>query len=253
MNKTKILFYDIEIAPLIGTSWRTYDTSLIWTIQEWYMLCFAYMWEGDKRATVVSQTDFKDYKPGSPDDLEVVKKLHELMSEADIVIAHNGDSFDQRKAQSRFAFHKLGPPVPYQQVDTLKMARKYFGFTSNRLDDLGEYLGLGRKLKTDKDLWRDCMAGIDKAWKQMKSYNKQDVVLLEKVYRALLPWSTNHPNRANIAGRPEVCPNCEATGPFQSSGWRHTKTGKYRRFQCMSCSTYISERSKFKGDTPEHV
>ena len=33
-----------------------------------------------------------------------------------------------------------------------------------------------------------------KAWKKMVEYNKQDIVLLEKVYYALRPWDTYHPN-----------------------------------------------------------
>ncbi len=32
------------------------------------------------------------------------------------------------------------------------------------------------------------------AWKVMEKYNKQDVLLLEKVYDRLLPWIKSHPN-----------------------------------------------------------
>ena len=32
------------------------------------------------------------------------------------------------------------------------------------------------------------MAGEDKAWREMKKYQIQDVVLLEELYQVLLPW-----------------------------------------------------------------
>ena len=66
-----------------------------------------------------------------------------MFDEADVVIAHNGDKFDMRKANARFGHYE--PPMPVQQVDTLKVARKYFKFESNKLGDLGEHLGLGNK------------------------------------------------------------------------------------------------------------
>jgi hypothetical protein len=32
------------------------------------------------------------------------------------------------------------------------------------------------------------MNGDDKAWREMKKYQVQDVVLLEELYQVLLPW-----------------------------------------------------------------
>lgn len=250
---TKTLIYDIETAPIIGTVWGKYEQNLIWSIQDWYMLCFAYKWLGEKKTYVIAQNDFKGYKPPTDDDLNVVSALHHLFDEADIIVAHNGNSFDQKKTQARFIYHKLGPPSPYQQVDTKLVARRYFNFTSNKLDDLGEFFGVGKKLKTDADLWKNCMAGDEKAWKKMKKYNIQDVILLEKVYLAMRPWDTQHPNLANLAGRPEICPRCGKNKGFWAQGKRYTKTGSYQRYQCLACGSYVSKRSMIKGDKPEYV
>ena len=252
-RRARILLFDIETAPLVGTVWQKYEADLIWMVQEWYMLCFAYKWLDESKTHVIAQPDFESYKPGSPNDYHVVKELHRLISEADIVIAHNGNSFDVKKANARFIFHGLGPTVPAQQVDTLRMARKYFALTSNKLDDIGEYLGVGRKIRTDKGLWRACMAGEEKAWRKMKSYNKQDVRLLEQVYLKLLPYDTGHPNRANIEGRPRACKNCGVEGFLWAQGWRYTKTGKYRRYQCKSCGTFINSRQADKSPKPDYV
>lgn len=253
-GQARILFYDLETAPIIGTLWQKYDTNMVWSIQDWYILCFSYKWLDDNKVRNVAQTDFKEYKPGSPDDRQVINKLHELFDEADIVVAHNGDKFDQKKSNARFIINGLGPASPFQSVDTRKVAKKYFGFTSNKLDDLGEYLGLGKKIKTDKDLWRDCMAGDKHAWKEMIKYCNRDVQLLEQVYQKMLPWDVSHPNRANIEDRPHVCPRCGQEGFIWSQGFRVTKTGKYRRWQCGDCGSYFSDRNQIKGrDKPDYV
>lgn len=132
----------------------------------------------------------------------------------------------------------LPPPAPYKQLDTKKIAKKYFSFTSNKLDDLGRYLGIGQKLDTGGyGLWLGCEEGDPKAWKKMKRYNKQDVVLLEEVYLKLRPWIANHPavdNRDN-------CPKCNSAN-MQKRGYGFNKTSKYQRFQCMDCGGWSRVR-----------
>jgi hypothetical protein len=174
-NNTKTLIYDIETAPIVGTVWGKWEQNLIWTIQDWYILGFSYRWHGKRMKTQsVFMPDFKLYKKDPTSDYEVVKKLYELFNEAEIVVAHNGNSFDQKKSQARMIIHGFGPPSPYQQIDTKLVAKRNFNFTSNKLDDLGSYFGYGNKMKTDKDLWRKCMAGDMKAWKYMRDYCDRD-------------------------------------------------------------------------------
>lgn len=245
MGHTKILLYDIETSPLISYTWGTYEQNVIRVIEEWYILCFAYKWLGEKQTHVISLPDFPSYSKHPKDDKHVVKALHKLFSEADVIIAHNGDKFDQKKSNARFIFHGLKPPEPYRTIDTLKVARKYAAFTSNRLDALGDFMHLGRKAETGGfDLWLDCMAGKKEAWRKMKKYNKQDVVLLEQVYYTLRPWIDNHPAATD---KPDACPKCGHT-VLMSRGWRVTKTTRYRRFSCNNCGGYsnfrVGEKSK---------
>lgn len=244
----KKLFYDIETAPIVGTVWGKYEQNLIWTISDWYMLMFAYKWEHEKKTHVVALPDFNLYKKEPTNDYEVVKKLHELFNEADIVVAHNGDQFDQKKSNARFIYHNLPPVSPYQQIDTKKAAKRYFNFTSNKLDDLGTYFNLGNKIHTDYTLWQGCMNGDMKSWKAMKKYNIQDVVLLEKVYQKMMPWMSTHPNVATIDERPDACPKCGEQGKMQSRGFRVSKVARYRKFQCQNCGSWVQERAsqKFK-------
>ena len=170
--KAKILYYDLETAPNLSFVWGQYEQNVIDHSREWYMLCFSYRWEHERRTHVCSLVDFPDaYKQDPENDFHVVKRLHEMLDEADIIIAHNGDKFDMRKANARFVAHGLGPVSPVRQIDTLKVARKYFMFNSNKLDHLGNYLGVGRKVSTGGfETWAGCMRDDRKAWRTMIKY-----------------------------------------------------------------------------------
>ena len=247
----KVLFYDIETAPNLAYVWGHYDQNVVRQYREWYVLCFSYKWEGQKSTKVVSLPDFPEIYAANPEnDLAVVGALWKLFDEADIVVAHNGDRFDMRKANARFVYHGLTPPAMPLQVDTLKVARRYFMFNSNKLGDLGEHLGLGNKEATGGfELWAGCMRGDEKAWRIMKKYAKQDVDLLQDVYEQLRPWMTNHPNRALIDGRPHACPSC-GHDELIRRGNRSTKVAQYVQYQCKKCGSYCRERLRSEAVTP---
>ncbi len=238
MNKPKVLLFDEETAPSLGhffDLWK--EGNIVWTVKDWYMLSVAYKWLGETKVHCIALPDFKPYKPGSEDDKQLILKLWQLFDEADILVAHNGDHFDIKKANARFAFYHLPPPSPYKTIDTYKVAKKYFNFTSNKLDSLGDYLGYGRKrVHTGFNLWKACMAGDPKAWTEMIAYNKRDVVLLEQIYKHFLPWIQGHPNTAVLKGI-SGCPNCGSTH-LQSRGRGITKTGTYQRLQCQDCAAW---------------
>ena len=247
----KVLFYDIETAPNLAYVWGHYDQNVVRQYREWYVLCFSYKWEGQKSTKVVSLPDFPEIYAANPEnDIAVVGALWKLFDEADIVVAHNGDRFDMRKANARFAYHGLTPPTMPLQVDTLKVARRYFMFNSNKLGDLGEHLGLGNKEATGGfELWAGCMRGDEKSWRIMKRYAKQDVDLLQDVYERLRPWMTNHPNRALIDGRPHACPSC-GHDELIRRGNRSTKVAQYVQYQCKGCGSYCRDRLRSEAVTP---
>jgi DNA polymerase elongation subunit (family B) len=244
--KTKILLYDIETSPSLGYTWEMWETNVLKVIQPWYMLCFSYKWLGEKKTHVISLPQFKGYKKNHRDDKELVKKLWSLFEEADIIMGHNGDRFDIKKTNAKFIEHGFNPPEPYKTIDTLKIARRYFKFDSNKLDSLGEYLGVGRKMKTGGfDLWLDCMDGDMKAWVRMEKYNKQDVVLLEKVYLKLRPWIQNHPNLNILDNKYNSCPNCKSSN-LHKRGFSLTTIGKKQRWQCKDCGAWSTSTKTIK-------
>lgn len=241
--KSRFLVYDIETSPLITYTWGIYEERAIEVIEDWQILCFAYKWLDEKKTHVVAQNDFKSYKKGENNDKDVVKALWDLFDEADAVIAHNGDRFDQKKTTARFMHYGMSPPSPYQSIDTKKVAKRYAGFSSNKLDDLGKTLGLGHKAETGGfGTWKGCMAGDKKAWDKMKRYNKRDVVLLEKLYLELRPWITNHPAINVLESRPNACPKCGGTKIYAGMKYRATNTNLYQYFRCMDCGGMIKRR-----------
>lgn len=243
MNRPKILLFDIETAPSLGWVWGKWEQNVIDFKEEWYLLCFAAKWLNGGMMTK-ALCDFKGYKPGSEDDKKLVEALWKLFDEADILIAHNGDQFDIKKANARFAFYNLPPPSPYKTIDTLKVARRHFNFTSNKLDDLGKHLGYGRKLAhTGFHLWQGCMRGEDKAWKHMIRYNRRDVVLLEQIYLHLRPWMQNHPNISLLTETIDGCPSC-GSSELQKRGSGINRSGTYQRYQCSSCGAWSKGGSK---------
>lgn len=242
----RILFLDIESSPNLSYTWGKYEQNVIAFEREWNILSFAYKWSGDKTVRVFSLPDFPLYKKEPFNDKQLIIKLFDLLNNADVVVGHNIDRFDLRKINARFLKHKMQPPSPYKTVDTLKLSRKYFALNSNKLNDISEYMGLGSKEDTGGfTLWLSCMSGIKSAWRTMVKYNKQDVVLLEKVYLYLRAWHTGNPNQNLYQGSTHKCPACG--GDTQKRGLMYTRVGKYQRHQCKSCGSW-SKGEKIKSD-----
>lgn len=241
-KQARILLYDIETSPNLGYIWGKWEQNVIEYEEQWHLLCFAYKWLGERTTHVVALPDFDLYKKDPKNDYEVVKRLRDLFNEADVVIAHNGDSFDQKKSQARMLVHGLAPPSPYRQIDTKKVARKYFNFNSNSLNDLGEVLKVGKKVETGGfKLWLGCMSGVKSAWNTMKRYNKQDVVLLEQVYLAMRGWISPHPSMNLMEGKLDACPNCGGEN-LKKNGNYYNRVTKVQVWRCNDCGAHPRSR-----------
>jgi hypothetical protein len=239
----KVLLFDLETAPNLAYVWEKYEQNVISFKKERYILSFAYMWLSDQKTIVKALPDYDLYKKKPQDDFCLVAELWRLFDEADVIVAHNGNSFDIRMSNAAFIRHGMKPPEPYKTVDTLLVARNKFRFNSNKLDDLGELLKIGRKVKTGGfDLWLGCLMGENKSWGLMKKYNKQDVELLKEVYLKLRPWMTNHPNM-NLLHGTNRCPTCQSN-KIHSRGFGYTKTTKYNRYQCQTCGGWFRGKAE---------
>src|SRR4051812_43602286 len=99
----RIALFDVETAPSLGyffDLWK--EGNIIDTKADWYMLSFAYKWLGDKGIQVHALCDYPGYERNRECDKRLMRDLWHVFDAADIVIAHNGDKFDIRKANARF-------------------------------------------------------------------------------------------------------------------------------------------------------
>lgn len=239
-SNINILYLDIETAPDLAWVWGVYEQNAIEVHSHWYVLSFAAKW-GKMRPFVKGLPDYAGYNPKSPEAAErkLLEEVHGLLTDADLVVAHNGADFDVKKLNARFIVHGMKPPAPYKVIDTKRDTKRVAAFSSNKLDWLCGQLELGRKREHQGfPLWRGCMNGDPKAWKVMKSYNQHDVVLLYKLHSLLSPW-LRQPNGV-IYDRECVNPVCLSTR-LQARGMARNKTRVYQRFQCMDCGTWSRE------------
>lgn len=253
--KPKIILWDIETAlmPVYVFGLNHNDYIPFDNIkEEWFIICGSWMELGDRKAKSVDVTlDKKRFKKNHKDDYIVVKKLREVLVDADLIIAHFGDKFDLPKLNARLIYHGLEPLPPIKTLDTKKESARIAKFTSNKLDYLAQFFGLGKKIDTDSELWRQCTEGNIKAIKKMVYYNRIDVEILKKVYLKLRKYFRNNPELFTD-GR-EVCPTCGSHN-IQKSGTRRTRTMRYQRYQCQNCGQWFRERtSTLGGDKPKFV
>jgi DNA polymerase elongation subunit (family B) len=234
----KILHLDIETAPSKAYIWGLFNQniSINQIAETGYTLCWAAKWHGKGKVM------FDSVHKSKPKDM--MKKLHSLLEEADAVCHYNGQRFDIPTVNREFLLFDMLPPSPYKQIDLLRTCRGKFRFQSNKLDFVSQQLGIGAKTAhKGMGLWKDCMDGDDKAWRVMERYNKQDVKLLESLYKKLLPWIENHPNMALYSSTlSPICKNC-GSHKLQRRGTAKTLTHIYPRFQCSSCGTWQRGKS----------
>lgn len=204
--------------------------------RDWTMLGAAWMRLGDDKASAISVS------PDKPlDDYGVTLKLHEVLSEADILIGHNSDNFDFKKFNTRAIYYDLPPIAPKLSVDTLKIARKYFKFTSNRLSYICEYLGLD-EMKDESPNWRKVIDGDPEELRYMRTYNKQDVIATKALYNKLKSYHHTHPKNPktrDIEGSEvNVCPYCSSPENSKVKS-RPSAAGILRhQYQCKVCYKY---------------
>ena len=240
----KILVFDIETSPLLSYTWGKWKQNIndCQLINDWFMITWSAKWLFDDKYLSDKLTPEEAIKQN---DKRIVKSIFELIDKADIVIAHNGDKFDLRKLNTRFLFYELGTPSSYQSIDTLKHARKQLSVTSNRLDYLGKFFGLDRKIETGGfELWANCLRGDEKALKDMETYNIQDVKLLEDVYLFLRPYIKPHPNLALfIDDELKRCPTC-GSDQLEWKSEYITTVSVYAEYKCKCCGSNSRERKK---------
>jgi hypothetical protein len=244
MSKARVLVLDIETAPLLGYVWQLWDQNIALNqIQsDWYILSWSAKWLGDKDVMYEDQRKSKNLE----DDSKLLGSLWSLLDEADVVITQNGKKFDVKKINARFILNGFQPPSSFKHIDTLEIAKKHFGFTSNKLAYMSDKLCTKyKKLEHSQfpgfELWKECLKGNQDAWKEMEKYNKHDVLALEELYGKLIPWdnTVNFNLYSEEAVNECVC----GKGRIVKKGFIYTSVGKFQRYRCSDCGAQTRGRT----------
>lgn len=236
----RTLLVDIETSPNLAYVFDLWNQniSIDKLVETTEMLSFASKWLGDKRV---------EFRSNFHDGHEVmVERAHALLDEADAVVHYNGKRFDVPHMNREFWVGGLTPPSPYKQIDLYQVVKKNFRFPSNKLAHISTVIGLEGKVQHEGfSLWVRCMAGDEKAWSQMRTYNKRDVTLLEPLYQKLLPWISNHPN-LNLYNDTSGCPKC-GSDHIQKRGFAYTGISKFQQYQCQACGGWFRDGQRVAG------
>ena len=237
----RILLFDIETAPMEVFVWGLYKQFIPHdnVIKDWFVLSWSAKWLYDDNILSDVVTPEESL---ARNDKRILESIWKLLDEAEIIIGHNVDRFDDRKLKARFIINDIKPPSPYRSLDTLKVARREFAFVSYKQDFLTKYFDLQNKLKTDFQLWKDCVAGKQEALDRMLEYNKHDVIGLEEVYLKLRPYIKNHPNLGVMMDE-TVCTNCGSDHLEETGGYYYTGANRFPVYRCLNCETpYIRHK-----------
>lgn len=237
----KILFIDLETLPNQGFFFDVFSDRgipLAFVVRPKSIITISYKWLGDEKATVIKATPYNDKK--------ALKEFIPHWEEANYIVFHYGNKFDKPFLAARLMVNGLPPLADVATIDTYLLAKKHFGKTlnSNKLDHLGDILGVGRKNHTDASLWVRCAQGDKEAIQEMADYNAQDVDLLEAVFVKMLPYIRTAFNINLFLDQPEkVCNSC-GHSDLQQKGFYMTGSSLKHRFQCKSCKAWNLQRPK---------
>lgn len=241
-TKRKRLYFDIETSPNIGFFWQSgYKLNIGYQniLKERSIICICYKWEGDKEVHGLTWDKKQD-------DKKMLQDFIKIVDSADELVGHNGDKFDLAWIRTRCLFHGIQMFPNYVTIDTLKVARSKFKFNSNRLNYIADFLGIGQKIKTDFDLWKDIALKNDqKAMDKMVKYCKMDVVLLEKVHQHL---STHMAHKTHYGVRfgedRGSCPNCGSDELIKHASRVLASGTKKIVYRCNTCNHYHNKTDK---------
>jgi hypothetical protein len=132
-----------------------------------------------------------------------LKRVHQLMSEADIIVGHHLDNADVPWLQGDFYFPRIGHPLrpdfpplpPFKTVDTLKVLRQFkSGAPFKSLDAVCKILGHpGKTDKYDRDAMERAVAGSIEDRERETDYCAGDVIATQWLYDWERPHIKNHP------------------------------------------------------------
>lgn len=266
VDAPKIFIFDIETSPMMGYFWGLFkqNMSLDMIENDWFVMTWAGKWFGQEEILSDScwnysysgktyfEAALSDDKDALLDiDRKVVSSLWDVLQEADMIVAHNGDKFDMRKVGARAIQHGLMPLSSVKQIDTMKIAKNVGAFSSNKLDHLANVLCGESKVETGGfNLWKSCIKGEKESWVKMLDYNINDVTILENVWVALAPYDKKSPSFiTHTESTVTRCtsPACGSTDISETGKSHKTTVSEFTSYVCNSCGKQHRGRKNIRS------
>lgn len=231
----RVLIWDIESTGLVA------DFATI--------LCIGYKWLGEKQVSVLSITDYPEFKK-DPTDPEAEKRLIQdflkVYVQADATTAYNGVSFDRPMIYTKCLEHGLEIPPNITMIDPYWTVKPHLRMSRKSLNNITNFLGLKKKTPVEGKVWKRAMGGHAASIKYIIEHCRKDVLVLEAVYIRLRPLMRTHVRLSEHLGRCRYC-----NGRVQSRGRQVSKNkAPVRRVQCIQCGGWdtrtLKEVDKFK-------
>lgn len=241
MDSPKILYFDIEttIAVFAGFSLGKQHVNHTQVLKRPQVMCISWAW--NDKPVQHATFDLKKYNLGAKDDdadLELLKVFSQEFAQADLVVGQNSVFFDLSTITSRLIKYKLPPLPQVLHDDTYLQTKKTVKHLSHKLDDVGDFLGYGRKADhgNGMDWWIQVAQGNEKILQKMVKYCDEDVRKLRKIYKHQLPYVKSKLNLSAYQDGKLCCPSptCGSTD-LVKNGYRRTTAGKFQRYVCNSC------------------
>lgn len=240
----RILFFDIETTPMRSYVWGRYKQNIYqpYVLSESYILTYSAKWiDGDD----VMFGYINPEEVAHENDSRIVKELIDLFNEADIVVGHNSDRFDIPIVKTRALYNGIAPPKPFRSYDTLKAVKRNFRFSSNKLNDVCEYLGIGSKHDDGGfETWKGYMDGDETAINTMVYYNIGDVDLLYNLYMFIRGFDRLHPNVGvyHHHSFTPICPCCGSENITKTEKFIYTNLSAFEAYHCDDCGKWFRGR-----------
>lgn len=178
----------------------------------------------------------------------MVRHMHEVLMNTDVLVGWNSQKFDWSKAQHAFFLLGLDRVPEPHQVDLMRITRKHFDFESNSLAYVSRQLLPEEDAKIElaetpvKVLIDRIKAGDKQAERLLKRYGLRDVVVLEKMWPRYLPF-VRLPHASPALSLTDegdrVCPTC-GSDETEGRGSRRTLQGIYPKRFCRGCGAWYT-------------
>jgi len=229
--------FDVETLPMIVYTWSTFRPFISpdMVIEE---TCFL-SWAGKYLNDPVVYSDILTPKEvAERDGFRITKTCWDFINNCDVLVGHNLERFDMKVVNTFFLKAGL-PPLRPVQIDTLKVARKNFKFSFNRMGHINKFLDIRTKIENEGfPFWRKCSEGDEAALNRMKEYNEGDILALEELFYIIRPYITDGKFNYNLYSDlvETVCPIC-GSKEFSFNGYYYTPAGKWESLRCSECKT----------------